>query len=441
MNAGAVDAPTGVDEPAPGRPPSDTPPGQTVPWTLRGFARSQPWWMVGVAIGVLSVAVVVWARTRPGFDPYGWLVWGHQTLHLALDTNAAPSWKPLPYLFTVPFAVVGHYAVYLWLVTVVAFSLGGSVFAGRIAYRLVAGEPGGPDGAQVDRRGRIAGWVAAVVAGVGVLLIAGDSHVILSGQSDPMIVGLCLGAIDMQLSRRYRWALAFWLLASLGRPEAWPFLGLYVIWAWRAVPSMRRVLIGAVVLLLVLWFGIPAITSRSPFVAGSNAFGSGRAPHGNKATATVSRFAHLQPVVLSVLALLVGGVGGLATRAGGAADGGRDRAVGRRRDRVRPARMAGGAAVHVRGRRSARGDRRDRRRVADPRARAMVGRGGMGRRGAGLCGLRGARAHGGLPGPSRAQGPARAAGADGADQRAASGAVGRGGRGIGPRLRRAADAA
>ena len=304
MNAGAVDAPTGVDEPAPGRPPSDTPPGQTVPWTLRGFARSQPWWMVGVAIGVLSVAVVVWARTRPGFDPYGWLVWGHQTLHLALNTNAAPSWKPLPYLFTVPFAVVGHYAVYLWLVTVVAFSLGGSVFAGRIAYRLVAGELGGSDGAQVDRRGRIAGWVAAVVAGVGVLLIAGDSHVILSGQSDPMIVGLCLGAIDMQLSRRYRWALAFWLLASLGRPEAWPFLGLYVIWAWRAVPSMRRVLIGAVVLLLVLWFGIPAITSRSPFVAGSNAFGSGRAPHGNKATATVSRFAHLQPVVLSVLALL-----------------------------------------------------------------------------------------------------------------------------------------
>ena len=200
--------------------------------------------MVGVAIGVLSVAVVVWARTRPGFDPYGWLVWGHQTLHLALDTNAAPSWKPLPYLFTVPFAVFGHYAVYLWLVTVVAFSLGGSVFAGRIAYRLVAGEPGGSDGAQVDRRGRIAGWVAAVVAGVGVLLIAGDSHVILSGQSDPMIVALCLGAIDMQLSRRYRWALAFWLLASLGRPEAWPFLGLYVIWAWRAVPSMRRMLIG-----------------------------------------------------------------------------------------------------------------------------------------------------------------------------------------------------
>ena len=116
--------------------------------------------MVGVAIGVLSVAVVVWARTRPGFDPYGWLVWGQQTLHLALDTNAAPSWKPLPYLFTVPYAVFGHYAVYLWLLTVVAFSLGGSCsldgsrtgwwrgsWAGRPALAWIGGD-GSPAGSR-----------------------------------------------------------------------------------------------------------------------------------------------------------------------------------------------------------------------------------------------------------------------------------------------------
>jgi hypothetical protein len=318
VKPGAVDAPTGVDEPPSGRTPSEPPSAQTAPWTLRGFGRSHPWWTVGVAISVVSVVLVVWARTRPGFDPYGWLVWGHQTLHLALDTNAAPSWKPLPYLFTLPYAVVGHYAVYLWLMTAVAVSLSGSVFGGRIAYRLVTGATGGPDAtdaaggsagaglavAGLDRRGRIAAWVAAVVAGVGVMLIANYSHVILSAQSDPMIVALCLGAIDMQLSRRYRWAFAFWWLASLGRPEAWPFLGLYAIWAWRTLPSMRRFLVGGIVLLLVLWFGIPGITSRSPFVAGTNAIGSGRAPHGNKVTETISRFAHLEPATLSVLALL-----------------------------------------------------------------------------------------------------------------------------------------
>ena len=53
---------------------------------------------------------MLYARTRPGYDPYGWLVWGQLTIHLELDTNGAPSWKPLPYLFTVPYALFGHYS-------------------------------------------------------------------------------------------------------------------------------------------------------------------------------------------------------------------------------------------------------------------------------------------------------------------------------------------
>jgi hypothetical protein len=291
---GAVDAPP-RSEPEGGASPTAH---AAAPWTLRRFARSHPWWSVALVIGLVSVALVVWARTRPGFDPYGWLVWGQQTLHLALDTNAAPSWKPLPYLFTVPYALFGHYQLYLWMLTAVAISLSAVVFGGRIAYRLVAGDP------PVDGRGRVAAWVAAVFAGVGVLLITDYSHFILSVQSDPVIVALCLGGVDMQLSRRYRSAFGLWWLASLGRPEVWPFLGLYTIWVWRAVPSMRRFLVGGIVLLVVLWFGIPGITSRSPFVAGTNAIGSGRAPHGNKVTETISRFVHLQPAAVSVIALL-----------------------------------------------------------------------------------------------------------------------------------------
>jgi hypothetical protein len=85
---------------------------------------------------VLSAAVVFWANTRPGFDPYGWLVWGHQTTTASLNTNAAPSWKPLPWVFTVPFALAGHYQLHLWMITSVAVSLSGVVFAARIAYRL-----------------------------------------------------------------------------------------------------------------------------------------------------------------------------------------------------------------------------------------------------------------------------------------------------------------
>ena len=76
------------------------------------------------ALIVISTAILLWARTRPGFDPYGWLVWGHQTVAGNLDTNAAPSWKPLPFLFTVPYGLFGHYQVWLWMITSLAVSLG-----------------------------------------------------------------------------------------------------------------------------------------------------------------------------------------------------------------------------------------------------------------------------------------------------------------------------
>ena len=67
-------------EPPPARTPSDPPSGET----LRGRCVVRPiapvvasrWRSAGRAV------LVVWARTRPGFDPYGWLVWGHQTLQL-----------------------------------------------------------------------------------------------------------------------------------------------------------------------------------------------------------------------------------------------------------------------------------------------------------------------------------------------------------------------
>jgi hypothetical protein len=260
--------------------------------------RSRAWWIVAAATALISLLLVVWARTRPGFDPYGWLVWGRQTLSWSLDTNAAPSWKPLPYLFTVPYAVFGHLQVWLWMITAAAASLAGVVFAGRIAFRLVGAAASG------DRRARYAAWIAAVFAGLGVLSIQDYSHYILSAQSDPVIVALCLGAVDCHLSHRPRWSFVLWLLASLGRPEAWPFLGLYSIWTWRAVPQMRRWVAAGLVLMVALWFGIPAITSRSPFVAGTNALGSGRAPHGDKVLSTLSRFVHLQPAPLSVVALL-----------------------------------------------------------------------------------------------------------------------------------------
>jgi hypothetical protein len=262
----------------------------------RELTRRYPAVLITAGLLLLSTVIVLLARARPGFDPYGWLVWGHQTIMASLDTNAAPSWKPLPYLFTVPFALAGHYQVWLWMIASLAVSLAGVVFAGRIAYRLTAATP--------ERR--YAGIVAAVFAGAGVLGIRDFAHYALSAQSDFMIVALCLGAIDCHLSGHRRWAFVLGALASLGRPEVWPFLGVYAIWAWRALPEMRTLIVGGVVLLLALWFGIPALTSRSPFVAGTNALGSGRALHSNKVFGTIDRFLDMHETPLELAALLSG---------------------------------------------------------------------------------------------------------------------------------------
>jgi hypothetical protein len=204
--------------------PDDTLTPAPVPWTLRGFVRRHPWWTTTVAVLIVSLALILWARTRPSFDAYGWLVWGYQTLHLSLDLGGAPSWKPLPYLFTVPYALLGHYELLLWMITAVAVSLAGAVFAGRIAYRITLSDT--PAGERFSHP-QVAAWAAAVLAGLAVLGLEDYTHYILSVQSDPMIVTFTLAAIDSHLSGRPR--LAFWLgvLAALGRPEAWPFLALY----------------------------------------------------------------------------------------------------------------------------------------------------------------------------------------------------------------------
>jgi len=285
------------------------------PWTLRAFVRGHPWWTTALGLVLVSAILLLWAGTRPGFDPYGWLVWGYQTLHLSLDLGGAPSWKPLPYLFTVPYALVGHYALTLWMVSAVAISLGGAIFAGRIAYRLTGPGPDrqrGPDresgpghepGPSLDRERRYAAIVAAVFAGLAVLGMEDYTHDILSVQSDPMIVAFVLAAVDSHLGGHPRWAFAFGVLASLGRPEAWPFTGLYAIWAWRSIPSMRWLIYAGLALIPLMWFGIPVLSGNPANVAGNLALKSPRELHQNKILGTLGRFTELEylPVWLAAL--------------------------------------------------------------------------------------------------------------------------------------------
>jgi len=268
--------------------------------SVSSLVHKYRWVLAAAALLLLSLVIVLWARVRPGYDPYGWLVWGKLTIHVKLDTNGAPSWKPLPFLFTVPFAVAGHYALWLWMVASVAISLSGPIFAWRIAFRLTSADPAR----------RYAAYAAGLFAALLMFAMTDPvgnfnyTHYILSAESDTMIVSICLAAIDCHLCGRHRWAFWLWWLGALGRPEVWPFWILAGLWLWRSIPAYRRWLIASAVLLLVLWFGIPGITSKSLLTAGNIAENSPRAVHGNKIVGTIHRFLELEPTPVWIAALV-----------------------------------------------------------------------------------------------------------------------------------------
>lgn len=243
---------------------------------------------------VLALAIIVaeLTRMRPAYDAYGWLVWGHQALHGSLNTDGAPSWKALTFLFTLPYALAGRGAMELWMVTAVAATLSGAVFAARIAYRLTGPAPGR----------RYAPVVAAAAAGLGVLGISGDSHLALIASSDPMAASLCLAAVDAHLSRRPGLAFALLVLAALGRPETWPFTFLYAVWVWRALPSMRIAAVAGLALVPALSFGVPALASKTWLSAAHLDLHSINALRGNKVTGVIGRFFGLYELPMWVAA-------------------------------------------------------------------------------------------------------------------------------------------
>ena len=289
--------------------PSDASPGAGR--ARRTWSARHAWWLVALFIVVFAELLLRWAKTRPGYDPYGWLDWGYQTLHGRLDLGGAPSWKPFSYIPNVIYALTGHYALHLWMLTSVAVSLAGAVFAGRIAYRLTVG----------DRRGEgHAGrfdWpaiAAAVVAGAAVLCIQDGSlslpgsmsyfHYVLSAQSDSMIVTFCLAAIDMMLAKRLVWSWWLAVYAGLGRPEVWAFTAIFGVWILWRKPNMRWMVIVGGVITAFFWFGVPWITNGKPNVAGQLALKSPRELHNNKIIGTIDRFTGLNYILVEIAALV-----------------------------------------------------------------------------------------------------------------------------------------
>jgi hypothetical protein len=209
--------------------------------------------------GCLAVAAVtLLLPSTPTYDPWAWILWGREILHVDLVTEGGPSWKPFPMLFTVPFSIFGQdVAPYLWLLVARAGGLFACVMTYRMASRLIGG--------------RVYGAIAGVCAFAALLSSNKFVRDAALGNSDPMLGGIVLWAFERHLDGRRDHALYLGVIAALMRPEAWPFLGLYGLWLWFTDPHLRKQLVAFAVLVPAVWFLPEWWGSDDPLRAGSRA--------------------------------------------------------------------------------------------------------------------------------------------------------------------------
>src|ERR687895_411768 len=163
---------------------------------------------ISACVGLAALSLLL--PSEPSYDPWAWLVWGREIVHLELDTEGGPSWKPLP----------------VALLAVVA-PLGGDL--------------------------PVALWV--VIARAGALLA----------------VALMLWAVERHLDGRRGHALALGALVCLLRPELFPFLAAYVLWLAWIEPGRRRVVAALLLAIPLAWVVPEWIGSGDPLDGGSQA--------------------------------------------------------------------------------------------------------------------------------------------------------------------------
>ena len=190
-----------------------------------------------LVLGCLALAALAHRLpAAPTYDPWAWIVWGREITRLDLVTATGPSWKPLPVLFTTPFALAGDaWAPELWLVVAQAGGLLAFVFAYRLARaprrprRRACSPPAGccsPAGSSSTSR-------AATPRGCSSRCACGRSSATSTGAA----------------ARR---SCSAWP-AGLLRPELWPFLLAYGLWLMWREPRRARLVVGCGALTLALW--------------------------------------------------------------------------------------------------------------------------------------------------------------------------------------------
>jgi hypothetical protein len=243
-----------------------------------------------VACAVLA-ALSLLIPSAPTTDPWGWIIWGHELIYGGFTTvmGGVPSWKPFPVLFTAPLSLAGDDAApLLWLLLARAGGLYSLVVAWRLGNRL-GGFPTGP------------------LAAVGLVLSTSWVRALAHGYTEPLAIGLLLGAVDAHLSDHPRRALLLGTAVALTRPEAWPLLVLYAVLLVRRSRAHWALASALVGIVPGLWVVPEWITTGSPLHGGE--VSRKVVPHGTgPAFDALGHALLITPIPLTVCALGAVGV-------------------------------------------------------------------------------------------------------------------------------------
>ncbi len=189
---------------------------------------------------LLALLSLPW-RPAPAYDPWAWIIWGREIVHLQLHTIGGPTWKPLPVMVTMLLAPFGGAAPALWLLVARAGGFMAVAMGGVLAFRL-------------SGRNRRTAAVAAALAAGGVLATSQFFASVTGGESEGLLAAFALLACLRHLDGRPRQALALAFAAALIRPETWPFFGLYAVYVWGRDPGARRAIVVLMAAIPALWF-------------------------------------------------------------------------------------------------------------------------------------------------------------------------------------------
>jgi hypothetical protein len=279
--------------------------------------------LAGLALVVGAVSLLL--PSTPSYDPWAWLVWGREIVHLNLHTTGGPSWKPLPVIFTTLFAPFGKAAPDLWLVVARAGAVMSVAMVFKVCVRLTRQLAArvSDDGDTSMRVGGLTALgpalLAGLIAAVGLTFSGGFISDNGLGYSEGLMTALVLIAVDRHLDGKRRQAFAIGFLAALDRPEIWLFWGPYGLWLWWKDPEARK-LVAALFLLIPLFWFLPEYWGSGHFFRGVN-----RAQHPRSNSPAFAKFPfwteladHAWPQVLLRIkvftALAVGAAGVLLWR-------------------------------------------------------------------------------------------------------------------------------